>query len=74
MTASITELQLQYNAFRRKYGRMLRAARREMHTPLQKGLVDVIAATAFNAGFNSPNKPVKPLVLRGWKAGVDRRI
>lgn len=73
-STNINELQAAYRAFRKKYGPMLRAAKREMTTPLQKGLVDSLAAAAFSAGYNAPRKPAKPVQLKGWKAGVDRRL
>lgn len=68
MTVSIIELQTQYRAFRKRYGPLLRAAKREMHTNMQRALVDSIAATAFSAGYNTPNKPTEPISLKGWKA------
>ncbi len=72
MPASIIELNQNYKSFRRKYKHLLLAAKREMDTPLQKGLVDSIAATAFSAGYNDPHRPAKPLDLktRVWAKGV----
>lgn len=69
MTSSVIELQQNYREFRKRYGPMLRAAKREMNTPMQKALVDTIAATAFSAGYNDPHRPAKPIRLKGWKAG-----
>lgn len=66
--APFTEVQAGYRRFLRQYKNMLRGAKREMDTPLQRALVDQIAATAFSAGYNAPRKPVTPLVLKGWKA------
>lgn len=71
---NIVDLQKQYKAFRKKYGPMLRAAKREMSTTMQRGLVDSIAALAFNAGYNAPHDRTQQVKLRGWKAGVDRRL
>lgn len=65
---NIRETQLAYKEFRKKYGPLLRAAKREMNTPLQKALVDRIAATAYSAGYNTPGKPATPVKLKGWKA------
>lgn len=67
--APITEVQHAYRLFRKRFGRFLLNARREMDTPLRKGLVDVIAATAFKAGYNAPRTPAPPVKQRGWKTG-----
>lgn len=73
-TAPILEQQQAFRAFRKRYVHMLRAAKREMTTAMQKSLIDTIAATAFAAGYNAPRVKAKPVTLRGWKAGVDRRL
>lgn len=69
MPAPLTEVQRGYKLFRKRYGPMLRAAKREMDTPLRKALVETIAATAFSAGYNTPRASTKPIALKGWKAG-----
>lgn len=64
----VNEVQAAYRAFRKQYKNLLRNAKREMDTPLRKALIDTIAATAFNAAYNNPRKPVAPVTLKGWKA------
>jgi hypothetical protein len=41
---------------------------------MQKGLIDQLAATAFSAGYNAPRESAERVKLKGWKAGVDRRL
>jgi hypothetical protein len=59
-----------YLEFRLTYRPLLRAAKREMDTTLQKNLLDTVAAMAFSSGYragakNSP--PVPSVKLRPWK-------
>jgi hypothetical protein len=48
---------------------MLRAAKRELDTAMQRGLVDAIAQTAFAAGFaagQGETPTTKPVILKPW--------
>jgi hypothetical protein len=60
---------VEYKEFRRKYAKLLKSARSVMDTPLQRNVVEAVAGTAFQAGFNmartaAPLKKVKP---KKWK-------
>lgn len=68
------DVRFAYKQFRKKYGPLLRAAKREMSTTLQRGVLETAVATAFAAGYNAPRTTAPPLKLKGWKAGVDRRL
>ena len=62
------KVQQGYRRFRRQYRHLLASAKREMETPLQKSLLDTIAAMAYNAGFNAPrDEPVKQAKVRSWR-------
>lgn len=59
----------EYKAFRRKYGKLLKSARTVMDTPVQRNVLEGVAATAFQAGYNAglTAEPTKPLKLKPWK-------
>lgn len=57
-----------YLQFRRKYARMINAAKREMDTPMQRGLVDALLATGYMAGLRDAGMEApKPMEIKPWK-------
>lgn len=63
----------EYRVFLKKYRNLIMSARRSMDTPLQRNLMNAVAATAFQAGFNAGQRaePGKKLKLRKWKTNQD---
>lgn len=61
-----------YAVFRTKYKRLLRSAKSVMDTPYQRQVLDGVAGTAFQAGFDAGRQaalqPAKEVKLKPWKA------
>ena len=58
----------EYRSWRRKYKLLLKSARDQMDTPLQRNLIEAVAGTAFQGGFAAGrNAPPEKLKLHPWK-------
>jgi hypothetical protein len=57
----------EYKRFRKAYRQLLKSARVQMDTPLQRNIIEAVAGTAFQAGFAAGrNAPPEQLKLHPW--------